>query len=236
MMVDKVQGAPDWRVRSATARDRRGWVEVELMDANGERITYAGFRSVAMPLYSIAGLTPGQRAAGVLYGALREEVTHGGIPAISLEAVGGGGGGGPEGAVDRRLRMRKLLERADLALRVAGPLEPARFRGKVAQLRASEQVLRTGALHVSRVVAGEMLTEARRPIPSRAMVDQVCVEGRGLGQVVMRYGWQNTTSARKRAAGRLAETLQLMATAMSGGWAEGRSGGAVCGVRTFDGP
>lgn len=52
----------------------------------------------------MAGISAAQRAVGVLYGAMFEEVNSGGVRCVSLEATArGGSGAGPEGAIDRRL-------------------------------------------------------------------------------------------------------------------------------------
>jgi len=185
---------------SVGARPRGQYVEC-VLEANGERLTYVGQTTHAIPLYGMAGISAAQRAVGVLYGAMFEELHGGGVRCVSLEATArGGSGAGPEGAIDRRLMMRGKVGLAHKGFDVLQPMRPIRA-ARVAKGAADLGPTRAGQPAQGQVIA------APQPISARAMMDAVCVDGMDLSAVLRAYGYNYNTSNRKRAAAFLEKAL-----------------------------
>ncbi|PHS21750.1 MAG: hypothetical protein COA84_15155 [Robiginitomaculum sp.] len=182
------------------ARPRGAFVELEFKDGD-KRITYTGHKTRAIPLFGMTGLTEAQRAAGVLYGAMAEELAGGGIRCVSIEAMpSGSGGAGPEGAVDRRLIMRGRVQIAQKGLALLHPMKPMRAA------RKAKGGADLGKVHRSESPAGNIV-ELRQPITARALVDAVCIGGSDMASVLRSHGWTVCGRTKVQANELLAKSL-----------------------------
>lgn len=200
---------------STKGRPRGSSEPVELFE-NGERITLIGHATYASPLHAMKTLTKTQRETGVKFGAISAELETAGVGGSGVFSdAGGGSGGGFETAIERRIVMRDLLDRACACL----DLLPAMKAKRAARLGKCSAEL--GGKHQSigsrGVVAGE-----RRPIPARVLVELVCVRELSIKCVLGVYGWpRNGGTAQKRASVILSEALDAISEDWGGGSAMG---------------
>ncbi|MBL4808210.1 MAG: hypothetical protein JKY31_13135 [Rhodobacteraceae bacterium] len=198
-------------VKSARPRDGMGerprgqFVECVLTEGD-QRITFVGHSTHAIPLYGMAGLDKNQRAIGVIYGAMVEELNSGGVRCVSIEAMpSGGGGAGPEGAVDRRFAMRAKIVLAQKGLHIMQDMTPQRAtRGRV---------------------------DKRQSISARAMMDAICLEGQDMASVLRAYGWTLSGNSKKQGTVFIAHILTSI-NLLWGGEARG-TGRRVTGLQLY---
>ncbi|MHC9236972.1 hypothetical protein ACX9MO_15190 [Pseudooceanicola sp. 502str34] len=127
--------------------------------------------------------TVGQVEVGREYAALVERCASSGVKCSSLEAlhVSGNGGGNREVAMLRDFQRLRVFER-----RIGGGLA-----------KAVRRILPGGA-------------EKRKAIFDQALVDQVCVGGMTISEVLRAHGWAVDQSSVQRCRKALQETLERM--------------------------
>lgn len=131
-----------------------------------------------------APFTPGQVAIGRRYRDLTEKHAAGGIKCSDLIGRVGGGSGGDFMDV---------------------------FLAEGAELAAMQRRVGTGAaLSVRRVRPSVRGGAGRRNIPDRALVDMVCLGGRGVGDVLRAHGWAVKGDTRKAVTEALCGALDRM--------------------------
>lgn len=182
-------------------------VDVEIV-VGGSRITLLDRRASAPPLYAILRLNAVQRAALIIYGAVLEELdSPGGASELGVLVSSGAGGGG--GAVDRRLRMIELRDRAWRAIGDVVALSPTH------RARRAEGAADLGPDHKAHPARGEAI-DPRRPVTRRAIADAVCRDGASICSLLRRHGWRPQGTAREQATEALVGIGQDIADAWNG--------------------
>jgi hypothetical protein len=126
--------------------------------------------------------TAAQVDAGLAYAALTERWLSAGVKCSSVEAIGQGGGGGS--FIDAVIADGERLTRMRAAIGVG------------IALRASGP-----AAHADR---------GRRLIRVRDLVDAVCIDGRTLSELLVRFGWSGVTKNRMRLMPHICSALDRM--------------------------
>ncbi len=224
MLHDDVKPAPDWRPSpgSKTAVQVRSALlfNVEIFDGD-ERITAVGHTVRAHNLHALKSLRPNERHAGVVYGAIMEELTSPvGAPEPGVYVQSGSAGAGC--AIDRRLSMIELRDTA------WQQIQPGKMALNVTRrARAPQGVADLCAKRSVGPAKGEMIVE-RRPILARTLVDRVCIGGQSICTVLEAHGWKVSSRSRQRLTEELGSLLAAISDAwngteatLSGGWAAG---------------
>lgn len=188
----------DWRpraeARTAAETVRSGRIEVEIADRFGNVVTNrvgTAYRCTAPEVYGLSRLSPDVREAGRIYGAICEELAAPGAPSTMGVLIQGGRWGGGN-AVDRRLYMIGLRDRAWACLALQPRFEPQR------RARAPKgEMTGHGKPHVARAARGDV-TDPRQPIEARVVADLLCRDGMSFAQILVRHGWDDRSSAKTR--------------------------------------
>jgi len=218
MLRKLVKDAPDWQPEAGgTAADRRNarFVRIEIFDGD-ERKTAIGHPVRAHPLHAMTKIPVNARHAGIVYGAIMEELTSpGGVGELGVFVQSGTSGGGC--ATERRLRM---IELRDMAWRVIRKETIILAPKRAARKAKGEAVL---GQKRRAVPARGTMQDPRRPVTARALLDQVCVEGASLSDVLAAHGWEPG----RRARGELSIALHGILGVVSDAWngAEARLSG-----------
>jgi hypothetical protein len=210
MLHDNVNPAPDWRLASGSktaAHVRDAEMELAEIFDGIERRSALGHLVKAHHLHSMKALRTNERHAGIVYGAIMEELTSpGGVTELGVFVQSGSAGGGC--AIDRRLSMGSLRDRAWRAV-------PAEVVALNVTRRASKAkgsaVL--GSKRCPKVASG-VIVDDRRPIRARVLIDQVCVGGMSIRAVLAHHGWKESARSRTR----LIKLLSICLAAISDAW------------------
>ncbi|MCA2012410.1 hypothetical protein LCM17_13005 [Cereibacter sphaeroides] len=157
-------------------------------DAARERDVFDLMADQAARRGGTAPLSPSQVDAGRRYGALVERHSSVGLKCVSVEAQERGGSGSGGGSyMDAVLAEGEVIRRMQAAIGDAWALEVTRNRGG-----------------------------KRRGILVRRLVDQVCLEGRSVSDVLKAHGWAVHGEIVSRAQAALSGALERMADAAPG--------------------
>lgn len=204
-MSKKLKAAP----RKVARANNRNAVPIEIRE-DGELITIPGIETYGSALRAMRSLEPFQIDVGVRYGAICEELECSGIGLTDLLATGGGSGGGCEGAVDRRLKMRDLRDRARAVLVDIEGLSPVRAA------RKAKGEADLGKKFGSKPAKGEVVQE-RQEISARRLVDMVCIGECSISQVLKAHGWPASGRSREKATAILFHALKAITSDWGGG-------------------
>lgn len=195
----------------AAARPRlfgppRGAVIEVVLREQGQLLTVLGYPAYGRSIHGITRLDPYLVEIGNLYGGMVEALQGSDLRGVDLMSSGGGSSG-PEGAVDRRLRYRALVDAADRTLQACPALRPG-HAGRKPQGDA-----KLGKVHKAKPTSGTV-KPVRLPIRALTVVQSVCVGDRTLGQVLKAHGWAAKGRSQARLVEYLADVLGEVAGAM----------------------